>query len=270
MNYFKVMFSDDEIKILENHNILIINNSRYYIFTEKDSIPIHGVPHYYRVEDFEYIGTSWKSLLLEFGNWFIKHDFNIVDYVDIKSRFNKVIFSKTMETNFVGPLDNGLFINNNLGVLAWQQIIDLLSYLNIDNKEVIVIHFPFQRENHDIGKLIWIKEVNLFYRYLLALGYSKENAMMHIENLKMLCKIYREGKKRHSSWYGTTFVTNPYILTADSQQYLSNAISQIKRFEGYKDEYIPTINNVLDFKKDLYYENRNYSKYDLFYFENHS
>jgi hypothetical protein len=262
MNYFKVVFNSEEKQLLFKHNILINNNLRYYLFDEREDIPVHGVPHQYIVENFEYKGTSWKSLLISFGNWFIKKCDDVSDYIYLKNRFQKAIFSRVAETNFAGPLENGLYINNNLGVKSWQQIIDLLNFLDIQNKGIVVVHYPFQRENEEIGKLFWKKEINLFYRYLLGLGYSKELALKHIFNVKKLSVIYKEGKKSISSWYGVMDVSNPFFITADSKQDLSNAISQIKGFKGYKEEFSTTIENIMDFKDEMYYENKNYSSHN--------
>jgi len=263
MNYFKVVFKSEEIKLLLSHNILINNNLRYYLFDERDVISIHGVPHQYMFEDFEYKGTSWKSLLISFGNWFIQKVDEVSNYIHLKNRFQKAIFSMVAETNFAGPLENGLYINNNLGVNSWQQIIDLLHFLKIENKGIIVVHYPFQRENEEIGKLFWIKEVNMFYRYLLGLGYSKETALKHIDNVKKLSMIYKEGKKSISSRYGSIYVSNPFFITADSKQDLSNAISQIKTFKGFKEEYLTTIDNIMDFKDEMYYEDKKYSSFAI-------
>jgi hypothetical protein len=260
MNYFKVIFNSEQKKILEENNILINKNERFYLFDETKSIPAHGVPRRYDVDDFKYEGTSWKTLLIDFGNWFIQKRECNYNYVDIKNRFQKKIFSIEMETNFAGPLDNGLYINNNLGVNSWQQIIiDLLTIINIKDKGVIVVHYPFQRERVEIGKMFWLKEANMFYRYLLGLGYSKEMALNHIDILKKLCLIYKEGKKIINSWYGgATYVSNSYFLTADSKHDLSNAISKIKTLSGYIDEYQSTIENIIDFKNELYFEDKNY------------
>lgn len=262
MNYFNVIFPKEDIEVLKENNIIIKNNERFYIFDEHDFIPKYGVPVYYKIEDFFFNGTSWKDLIFGFGNWLIKK-IDITKYININNRFGKNIFSKTKEINFIGPLENGLYINNNLGVKLWQQICDLLDLIGIENKGNIFIHYPFHRESEEIGKLLWKKEVKLFYRYLLGLGYNKDDAMNHIENLKKLCSIFKDGTKKHIYLDLFEYVTNPFILTVDSRQDLANLISKIKKFKLYKDEYYSTLENIVDFKNELYYKNMNYSVYNV-------
>lgn len=262
MEIFKGIFNEKELLILKKHNILIKGNKRYYLFDENSVIPPHGTPHKYKVEDFIFEGTNWTSLLIEFGNWFISKFNDDIKCIELKNHYQKKIFSHIPIVNFVGPLNNGLFINNNLGVNAWQQIVDLLNFLGIKDKGILVCHYPFQRENEEVGKMFWLKEANMFYRYLLGSGYPKDVALGHIDNLKILSSLYRNGKKRKSAWFEVTYVTNPYFLTADSKQDLSNALSQVKTFTGFLDDYIPTLKNIIDFKSELYYDDCDYSEFE--------
>jgi len=258
VNHFKVLFNEEELGILERNKVIIRGNHRYYLFSEKDTVPLYGVPHYYQINDFAYKGTSWIRLLLEFGNWFVLQQNNLEFCLDLKYQNQKKIFSKSQETNFTGPLLNGLYINNTLGVKSWGLIIDLLNFLNITNKGYIIIHFPFQRENPEISRLLWIKESNLFYHYLIAVGYNQQDSIGHIKTLEKLCLIYKMQKRTNHKLLGYVDINNPYIISADSKTDFSNAISQLKKSKDYSDKYHPTILNLIDFKSEVYYEDLNF------------
>src|SRR5690606_34430569 len=118
MKIFEVEFEKPEIDILNKYRVYIRGNERFYLFTEFDTVPIYGVPRRYSVKDFVFEGTSWKSLILSFGEWFIKQvpSFTTQDFLELNKGSIKNIFLKIPESNFIGPLSNGLYINNNLGV----------------------------------------------------------------------------------------------------------------------------------------------------------
>lgn len=260
MNIFRVDFTNEEIDILCKYNVIIKGNERNYIYRENDFIPEYAVPVYYEIYDFSFTGTSWLTLIEEFSEWFIYNKTDSLDLLSLKNRNNKNIFSNVKRPGFSGPLSNGMYIVSNYGVRSWQLIIDMLNHINIKNKGHIIVRFPFHREYTEIGNLIWKKELKIFFKYLRLLGYSKERALTHLEVLLTLSKAYKKHKRKVDSLGFVLDITNPYILTVNSKYELSNMISTIKRFSEFKKEYIPIIENMIDFKNELYYKEKNYSQ----------
>ena len=261
MNFFDVIFEPNEINILKENNLTIINNQRYYIFNESNSVPRFGVPYYYKVKDFQYIGSSWKELLIQFGNWFLTNFKDNFDILNIENRFKKRIFSITQETNYIGPLQNDLFINNNLGSNSWLQIIDLFELLNVNEKGLLAIRFPFHRENSVISNLIYRKEVALFYNYLLGLGYGDKSVKKHFLNMTELNRIFKTIKAKETKNHSP--ITNDYILISDNKTELLNVISLIKNSQHFSFDLSSTIHNIIDFKSEIYYKNENFTMYEL-------
>jgi len=263
MNIFKIEFEPQEKLILKKYKMLIKNNERLYLFDSNDNIPVYGTPRKYDVHNFHYEGNSWKSLIFEFGNWFLDQtrSLSISDYLEINKGFIKSIFSINQEINYIGPLNNGLFINNNLGVFAWNMIIYLLDYLNINDKGIVYIHFPFSREYKEVATLIWIREVKLFYRYLRGLGYSENSAKVHIENLKKMVLLYYNNNSVGLSYTNSMDITNAYFPIIDNRLFLSTVISKLKKYQGYTSSYHATLDNLVTFKKEIYYEDENYSNF---------
>jgi len=48
--------------------------------------------------------------------------------------------------NYLGPLKNGVYVNNGFGIYTWNVIKELLLILKIELKQPIFVHYPFQRE----------------------------------------------------------------------------------------------------------------------------
>lgn len=261
MNYFDIKFNNKEIEILKNNKIIIIDNQRYYLYDKNDKIPRFSVPYLYSIADFNYEGNSWTKLLLDFGNWYSDKYENNFDLIQLKNSYNQPIFSLTKEINYIGPLKRGYYINNKLGSNSWTQIADMLNLVNYPEIGIILIHFPFQRESLSVTDMIYYKEKSLFFRYLLGLGYNLSKVKEHIENLNELNNIYYKIKFKETK--NNQPISNHKIITASNKLDLSNAISQIRTSNFYSSKFYPTIENLNDFKSEVYYDNRNYSEYSV-------
>jgi hypothetical protein len=251
MHSFKVDFTDDEIKILKKYNLTISNNERNYVYTyyNKDSIYDWGVPTVFQCHDFAWKGSSWKALLYDFSFWYSQLNPSSDDLLNMKSSFSKQgIFSKIQKTNYIGPLNHGLYINgNHTSNHMWWTIVDLISYLNDDFKSntFLYVHYPSAVEPKEIVNLIWSKEIKMFQSYLNNLGYSTEKVSEYIENVKKLNTIYRK------------ITPNYYLFIVDREYDLYNAVSRIKKSELFlmkQNIYTLTLNNIIDFKKEIYYD----------------
>lgn len=260
MTVFYAVFSNQEKKVLQKYNVIIKNNKRYYIFQENAFIPMFAAPAYYKILDFAYIGTNWVDLFTNFVEWIIsKHPDE--DFKNFRSRGDKLIFSTTTKPGFTGPLSNGLYLGNNYGVKTWLFITDILVRLRVFEHSTIVVTFPFHREYPEIGELFWRKEVVSFYKYLRLLGYSDDRAKTHTGNLRKLNELYRQEKRRVDAAGFIYDISNPYILTVDDRQTMSNTFSLLKRKRQFLKKYITTLNHVAEFKKELHYRSLSYSSH---------
>lgn len=259
MNYFDVRFSEEEIRLLKHKKIMILENQRYYIYDKNDYIPRFSTPFFFRFHDFHYQGKNWTDLIFSFGNWYTKKFDYLDNIIFLENSFDQRIFSANKDINYIGPLASGYFINNKLGSNTWIQIIDMLKHVGYSDGEIIFIQYPFQREDSKITEMINKKEQSLFYRYLIGLGYNLNDVKKHIENLIELNWIYNKVKYKETK--NNQPITNNKIITACNKAELSNAFSHIRLSKYFKEEFYSTIENLSDFKSEIYYENRNYSTY---------
>ena len=251
MNSFRVTFTQDEVEIFKKHELIILNNERNYKYSyyKRKHIFDWGVPTKFRCYDFYWEGKSWKNLLIEFALWYISLGFNVETLTNIKSSFSKqYIFSYSNKTNHYGPLNNGLFINGNRSSThIWWTLTDLIDNLDEKHKTntVLLVHYPSAIEPKEIIKIIWDKETKMFINYLISLGYSETIAYEYLDNVKRLNNIYRK------------VTPNYYFFVIDRKIDLFNAVSKIKKNELFmikEKNFTLTIENVIEFKKEIFYE----------------
>lgn len=259
---FKVEFNLEEKIILSKYNIVFLNNERKYIYYDYSKfIYEYGVPTFFSCDDFLWNGNDWKSLLEEFANWFIvKTNYNKDVFLKMKlSSNNKSIFTIIKESNCYGPLVNATYIRGNptSAMQVWRKILDLVSFLSDDIKKNIkvYIHYPSAVEPEKVFTLIWKKEIKMFRNYLSELGYKSEAIEKQINIIKILNSVYKK------------ISPNYYFFIIDRKQDLSNALSRIKKSHNLLNHYqlnynqiFPIIENIVDFKKELYYENVSFLK----------
>jgi hypothetical protein len=256
-----VKFDYSEIKILEKYNVDFMNNERLYVYfnDNKQFVLSGGSIARFECDDFNWKGSSWKKLLEDFSNWFIKKSGKSTDDL-LLIRFSsngKPIFSKTKESNCYGPLINNLFVHGNPSTsnLVWRKILDLVNLLpgNFKTECKGYVHYPSALEPEEIYKLIWRKELRLFKDYLHSLKYSLLNVEKQVETVQYLNTKYRKISPSY------------YFFIIDRKADLYNAIYKLKLKTNELDygKLLPVIENIVSFKKDIYYEDAFYSSYTI-------
>lgn len=254
-NVFNIRFSHDEKISLEKYGLIIENNERNYLYTTKDRksnlVNGGGTPTYFKCIHFEWTGSSWKQLMIDFTRWIIeKLNFTEEELLHIKSNWsNQTVFSKYERTNYLGPFKYGLYINgNHTATHMWWQILDLADLLDNEQKNhtCVHVHYPSAIEPDEIIKLIWKKEIQNYKKYLFRQKMSANKILESIEVIKVINRIYRKE------------MPNYYFSNIDRKQDISNALSRLKRMDEYVRESSKLSEHLglfVEFKKQIKYEN---------------
>lgn len=251
-----IVFSKEEEKILVKNRLVIQNNERNYVFTGNDDFIIldTGTPTFFSCQDFSSSSRSWSHLLTSFTDWFLeKTNLSTDELLKINFDSNdKPIFFEKQQTNCYGPLKNGLYVNGNptSANLVWKKILFLAGLISEDTRKscIVYIHYPGRIEPKEITDLIWIKEMTAFSKHLTLMGYNYASVKKQLENVKILNSKYRQIRP------------NYIFFTIDRPTDFSNALSILRRQipKDFIPEFIPLLNNIAGFRKEVVYEDKNY------------
>lgn len=255
MSHF-ITFNSDEEKIFAENRLVIENNERNYIFTGTDDSIIleNGNPTFFACEGFTSFARSWKELLTLFADWFLENT-NLTNEELLYTNFvsnGKPVFLSERQSNCYGPLKRGLYVNGNptSANLVWKKILFLAEMISIETKEscLIYIHYPSMIEPKDVTNIIWVKEMTAFTKHLMFMGYNNSSIKKQIENVKILNSKFRQNRP------------NYIFFIIDRPVDFSNALSLLRRQipKSFIPEYFPLIENIISFRKEIVYENKNY------------
>ncbi len=250
---YDIFYDTNDILVMDKYNLVIKSNERNYLYKFRDRkvnwINSGGTPTFFKCLDFEWNGSSWKSLMTDFTEWIIDKLGYLDDgFINIKSSWSKqMVFSRDKKTNYLGPFKYDLYINGNHTALhMWWQILDLVELLPNDEKidTYVLVHYPSALEPREISKMIWKKEIISYKQFLLDRDFSNDQIHHAIESVKRINVIYKND------------TPNYYFSNIDRKQDMSNALSRMKRMDVYLKEshQLGTyLDLFVDFKKQLKY-----------------
>lgn len=254
---YKVSFSDKDTQILNQNNTIINNNYRSYVHygsNRKHRVKSSGIPTYFECKDFKWEGSSWKTLMSDFADWFLtKTKFNYEEIVKLRTQFsNQEVFSYINKTNFLGPFKNQLFINgNHTSLHMWWQMLELLNTLDKEYAKdaYVIVRYPSAVEPKENIQIFWYHEIKLFQIYLKKENIN--NPKKYLDGIKVFNTIYRKRYPNH------------YLFLIDNKQDMVIAVSRLRKFEFFqKNEkiYSEVLSTMLDFKKKLIYPDFDFRK----------
>jgi len=195
------------MSIEEKFNIIYKGKERFYKYSLTDNRRKdmeNTRPEEAFIDGVKYTDNSWGGLLVIAVNYIIKKNyltkeqllgFNVHWY-------NKTLFSEIQLTNF-RELDNGLFINTNLGSLrSYWFLCDIIYYASIQLNDCYIIVKRFGiAEPKEVQEYVINNNLCLYHKHL-ALKFNDDKTIERYErNIKVLDKYVSENTSTTKSLF---------------------------------------------------------------------